>query len=56
MFNNAHLSILLHEQAKVYGNREVMFYKDFGGKEWKSYNWNQVSEYVKTVSNALLNL
>ena len=56
MFNNAHLSILLHEQAKVYGNREAMFYKDFGGKEWKSYNWNQVSEYVKTVSNALLNL
>ncbi len=56
MFNNAHLSILLHEQAKVYGNRDVMFYKDFGGKEWKSYNWNQVSEYVKTVSNALLNL
>lgn len=56
MFNNAHLSILLHEQAKVYGNREVMFYKDFGGKEWKSYNWNQVFEYVKTVSNALLNL
>lgn len=55
MFNNAHLSVLLHEQAKVYGNREVMMYKDFGGKEWKSYTWNQVSDKVKKVSNALLN-
>lgn len=54
MFNNAHLSVLLHEQAKSYGTREAMMYKDFGGKEWKSYNWNQVSDKVKTVSNALL--
>ncbi|MBO5823529.1 MAG: long-chain fatty acid--CoA ligase [Prevotella sp.] len=54
MFNNAHLSVLLHEQAKVYGNREAMRYQDFGGKEWKSYTWNEVSEKVKIVSNALL--
>jgi long-chain acyl-CoA synthetase len=54
MFNNAHLSVLLHEQAKVYGNREAMMYQDFGGKEWKSYTWNEVSEKVKIVSNALL--
>ena len=32
------------------------FYKDFGGSEWKSYSWNQFSDMVKRVSNALLNL
>jgi long-chain acyl-CoA synthetase len=50
------LSRLVHDQAKKYGDREVLIYKDFGGKEWKSYSWNQFSQKVKTVSNALLNL
>jgi len=33
-----------------------LIYKDFGEKEWKSYSWNQFSQTVKVVSNALLNL
>ena len=53
---NCHMSVLIHEQAKVYGDREMLIYQDFGGKEWKSLSWNQVSETVKKVSNALLNL
>lgn len=52
----SHLSVLIHEQAKKYGDREVMIYKDFGGEEWKSYSWNDFSQTVKVVSNALLNL
>lgn len=52
----SHLSVLIHEQAKKYGDREVMIYKDFGGVEWKSYSWNGFSDTVKVVSNALLNL
>ena len=56
MQNLSHLSVLIHEQAKTYGDREVLIYKDFGGSEWKSYSWNQFSETVKLVSNALLNL
>jgi long-chain acyl-CoA synthetase len=48
--------VLIHEQAKQYGDREVLIYKDFGGTEWKSYSWNQFSDTVKQVSNALLNL
>ena len=51
-----HLSVLVHNQAKKYGDREALIYKDFGGKTWKSYSWNQFSQKVKTVSNALLNL
>ncbi len=56
MQNNTHLAVLVHEQAKTYGDREVLIYKDFGGTEWKSYSWNQFSAAVKQVSNALLNL
>ena len=56
MQTNSHLSRLIHDQAKKYGDREVLIYKDFGGKEWKSYSWNQFSDMVRKVSNALLNL
>ena len=56
MQTNLHLSVLVHEQAKKYGDREMLIYQDFGGKEWKSLSWNQVSQTVKQVSNALLNL
>ena len=56
MQTNYHMSVLVHEQAKKYGDREMLIYQDFGGKEWKSLTFNQVSETVKKVSNALLNL
>ena len=56
MQTNSHLSRLIHDQAKNYGDREALVYKDFGGKEWKSLSWNQFSAKVKQVSNALLNL
>ena len=56
MQTNSHLSRLIHDQAKKYGDREVLIYKDFGGKAWKSMSWNQFSQTVKQVSNALLNL
>ena len=56
MQTNSHLSRLIHDQAKNYGNREVLIYRDFGSKEWKSFSWNQFSDMVKKVSNAMLNL
>ena len=56
MQTNCHMSVLVHEQARKYGDREMLIYQDFGGKEWKSLSWNQVSTTVKQVSNALLNL
>ena len=52
MQTNLHMSVLVHEQAKKYGDREMLIYQDFGGKEWKSLSWNQVSQTVKQVSNA----
>ncbi len=56
MQTNCHMSVLVHEQAKNYGDREMLIYQDFGGSEWKSLSWNQVSAIVMQVSNALLNL
>ena len=56
MQNNCHLSVLIHEQAKRYGEKHVLTYRDFGSKEWKSISWNQFSAIVKQVSNALLNV
>ena len=36
MQTNYHMSVLVHEQAKKYGDREMLIYQDFSGKEWKS--------------------
>jgi len=53
---NSHLSRLVHDVAAQLGNREALIYKPFGSKEWKSYSWNEFSQKVKQVSNALLNM
>ncbi len=56
MQTQCHLSILIHEQAKKYGSRPVLTFRNFGSLKWKSVSWNQFSLRVKQVSNALLNL
>ena len=53
---NSHMSVLIHDLAAHYGDREMLIYQDFGAKEWKSLTFNQVSQTVKQVSNALLNM
>lgn len=56
MQTNSHLSVLVHDQAKIYGDREALIYQDFGSEQWKSLSWRQFSDTVRVVSNALLNL
>ena len=53
---NSHLSRLVHDVAAQLGDREALIYKDFAGKEWKSFTWNEFSLQVKIVSNAMLAL
>ena len=53
---NSHLSRLVHDVAARLGNREALIYKDFGSSQWKSYSWNEFSQKVRLVSNAMLNL
>lgn len=56
MQTNSHLSVLIHDQAKKYGDREALIYRHFGSKKWVSYSWTQFSKTVNVVSNALLHL
>src|SRR3712207_9026775 len=51
-----HLSALVHEQAKKYGDNPVLTFRSFGSLKWKTVSWKQFSLRVKQVSNALLNL
>ena len=51
-----HLSVLIHEQAKKYGAKPVLTFRNFGSLTWKTVSWNQFSMRVKEVSNAFLNL
>jgi long-chain acyl-CoA synthetase len=56
MQTKCHFSILIHEQAKKYGSRPVLTYREFGSLKWKTVTWNYFSQRVKQVSNALLNV
>ncbi|MBP3837688.1 MAG: long-chain fatty acid--CoA ligase [Prevotella sp.] len=56
MQNTSHIALMIHEQAKKYGDRRVFVYRDFGSLKWKEASWKEFSENVKIVSNAMLNL
>lgn len=51
-----HYSVLIHEQAKKFGAKPAITFRNFGSLKWKTVSWNQFSLRVKQVSNALLNL
>ncbi|MBR1683149.1 MAG: long-chain fatty acid--CoA ligase [Bacteroidaceae bacterium] len=54
--NKSPLSVLIHEQAKVYGERTALSYRDYSTAVWKTISWNEFSKRVALVSNALLKL
>ncbi len=56
MQNLSHYSVMIHEQARLYGSKPALTFRNFGSKTWKTVSWNQFSLRVKQVSNALLNL
>ena len=56
MQTNSHLSVLVHDQAGIYGEKTALEYKDFGGKRWKEVSWNTFSAQVRRVSLAMLSL
>ena len=56
MQNRSHLSVLIHSQAKKYGNRTALVRQGFGSSKWTDVSWNEFSLNVKKVSNALLAL
>jgi long-chain acyl-CoA synthetase len=56
MQTRCHLSVLIHKQAKKYGDKPALTFRNFGSLKWESVSWNGFSHRVKQVSNALLNL
>ena len=49
-------SVLIHQQAKKYGDRVALKHRDYKTNTWIPTTWNQFSETVATVSNALIEL
>lgn len=56
MLNTSFLATLIHEQAKIYGEKAVMSYRDYDKNEWIPISWTEFSDTVYKVSNALLAL
>lgn len=48
--------MLVHEQAKKYGDRTMFIYRNFGSTQWVSMSWQTFSDKVRQASNAMLNL
>ena len=49
-------SVLIHQQAKKYGDRVALKHRDYKTNAWIPTTWNQFSETVTIVSNALIEL
>lgn len=56
MQNTCSLSVLIHEQAKRYGEKTALSYRDYDKNEWIPVSWNAFSATVRRVSAALLKL
>lgn len=56
MQNFSPLSILVYDQARVYGNRTALRYRDYSVGIWKDISWNEFSSRVRELSNAMLSI
>lgn len=56
MQNNCHLSKLILEQAKKYGDKAALSYRDYTIGKWLPISWKQFALNVQKVSFALLRL
>lgn len=56
MLNETPLCRVVHAQAKKYGDRVALRYRDYDLGQWRDISWNEFSRRVRLVSNALLEL
>lgn len=54
MLTNVHMSRLIEEQARKYGDRTALSYRDYQKNAWIPISWNRFARTVQTVSNALI--
>ncbi|MCI1648031.1 MAG: long-chain fatty acid--CoA ligase [Bacteroides sp.] len=53
---NHHLSVMVHRQAEKYGEKIALKYRDYEKAQWIPITWNQFSQTVRKVANALVAL
>lgn len=51
-----HLSVMVHRQAEKSGDKVALRYRDYEKAQWNAVSWNEFSQTVRQVSNALLTL
>jgi long-chain acyl-CoA synthetase len=51
-----HLSVLVHRRAEKYGDKVALKYRDYETSQWIPITWNQFSQTVRQVANALIEL
>ena len=51
-----HLSVLVHRRAEKYGDKVALKYRDYETSLWIPITWNQFSQTVRQVANALVEL
>ncbi len=51
-----HLSVLVHQRAEKYGDKVALKYRDYETSQWIPITWNQFSQTVRQVANALVEL
>lgn len=54
--SNSYLSTLICRQAKKYGDRVALKYRNYETESWVPVSWNQFASKVKSVSNSLIAL
>ena len=54
--SNSYLSTLICRQAKKYGDRVALKYRNYETESWVPVSWNQFAAKVKSVSNTLIAL
>ena len=51
-----HLSVLVRRRAEKYGDKVALKYRDYETSQWIPITWNQFSQTVRQVANALIEL
>jgi Long-chain acyl-CoA synthetases (AMP-forming) len=51
-----HISVLVHRRAEKYGDKVALKYRDYETSQWIPITWNQFSQTVRQVANALVEL
>ncbi len=56
MLEKCHFSQLVQTQAKKYGDRTAMTYRDYEADAWKSISWNSFLQRVEAAAGAMLKM